>query len=166
MIIKFEEYIKEGIIHKIGVATGLSKPDDDIITKIIRIIRKQGVDERRYRVEWPDSKDSSWKPDKIYNYVIERTPEINKEIDPYGEEDWGENKRITIRIDEHRYTISKWESYYIFYVNNRHLDVSESNIRTLINILEKPGKIREEKREKEKARAKRTANNDLRREIF
>jgi hypothetical protein len=163
MITKFDNYIKEefNLIHKIGVAMDLSKPDDDIIKKIIRIVRKQGVDEGRYKVEYLDNGGKTWRPSRINSYVIIRVPKDFKDVDPYGEEEWEENKPIRIRIDRHVYE-HNWRHYYMFYVNDRKLEVSDSNVETLIELLERPSKRREEERE----RAKKRANDDLRKDLF
>lgn len=129
--------------------------DDDIVIKILNFL-KDNFDERNLsiKIEWVLSSLKIERDDDIivFSYIMNKLQKLNnKDIDPYGEEDWGVDN-VKKSINSVKVKTKRDESEMFLYLNDVELNVSEKFIKEILKKYFIPFLIKQERERVESER--------------
>jgi len=146
------------------------KPDDDIGEWIIKNLKVVDEKKLKHEYDWDAlKKKSMFDPCETWTYTITRIEKKLNELDPYGEEDWGDEdargkKSVNILIK--KYTSSSYEKYYLVRVNNQSINVSTKIVDKITELLNEPKERRREEIRRRDKEIEDEKKNKLRGELF
>jgi hypothetical protein len=154
MIIKYEKYIKEYFTStntwNDPEVSEEEKPGDEFSKSVIRYL-EDFLKTHKDIEKWPDEnefdRDYTGNGISTYTFTIkDNTQGISNDIDPYGEERWGEG------AEEFTISFASDEYYVSIYIDgdNEDIRVSKNLIDRIANLLDTPDENMLKRKEKEK----------------